>query len=155
MSDGAFLDPAHAPTRDELELALGPSIARWDRLSAFVTATYGVAGEPLFFGRDSGWSVRFRRGGKALLTLTPMADGSLRALVVVGPSVWDRVEGASLSPAVHAAWEAARPYPDGRWLWLRLTDDATVDDVERLVTLKSAPPRQPRQTRAHSAAPVA
>ena len=144
MANGAFVDPGHAPSRVELEQALGPSIDAWDRVTVWVTATYGVTGEPIFTGRDGGWGVRFRRGGKALLTLTPHADGSVRALVVVGPSAWAGVSGTRLSQAVRHAWDAARPYPDGRWLWLTLTDDAVVDDVQALIALKSPPPRRPR-----------
>lgn len=144
MSVGAFLDTAAPPARAELERALGPALARWDRLVGWMGATYGLAGEPLFFGRDSGWSLRFRRSGRALLTLTPMDDGSVRALVVIGPSAWEAITAEPLSPPVRAAWEAAHPYPDGRWLWLSLADDAVVADVERLVALKSPPPRRPR-----------
>lgn len=115
-----------------------------------MAVTYGIDGEPIHFGRDSGWSLRFRRSGLALLTLTPMADGSVRALVVIGPSAWEAVAGEPLSPSVEAAWAAAHPYPDGRWLWLPLADEAVVADVERLVALKSPPPRKPRS----KAAPV-
>lgn len=130
--------------------ALGEGIATWDRLVAWMAATYGIDGEPIHFGRDSGWSLRFRRSGRALLTLTPMADGSVRALVVIGPSAWEAVAGEQLSASVESAWAAAHPYPDGRWLWLPLADEAVVADVERLVALKSPPPRKPRS----KAAPV-
>jgi hypothetical protein len=142
--NGAFLDTSRPPSRPELEAALGSGLAAWDRLTAWVEATYGIAGEPIHFGRESGWSLRFRRSGRALLTLTPMADGTVRALVVVGPSAWAQMADVELSPEVRAAWEAATPYPDGRWLWLPLTDDAVSADVERLVALKSPPPRHPR-----------
>jgi hypothetical protein len=73
-----------------------------------------------------------------------MADGEVRALVVIGPTAWAKVGDADLSPAVRAAWDAAHPYPDGRWLWLPLTDAAVVADVQRLVALKSPPPKRPR-----------
>lgn len=144
MPTGAFLDPAGPPTRTELQAVLGSSIDAWDALAAWVESTYGVAGEPIHFGRDSGWSIRFRRSGRSLLTLTPMADGSVRALVVIGPSAWARVADVELSAEVRSAWDAARPYPDGRWLWLPLTRAAVVEDVERLVALKSPPPRRVR-----------
>jgi hypothetical protein len=144
MPTGAFLDPQRPPSRPELQAVLGPSVVAWDRLIGWVEATYGLTGEPIHFGRESGWSLRFRRSGRALLTLTPMADGSVRALVVVGPTAWAQVGDIELSPVVRAAWEAAKPYPDGRWLWLPLTDDAVLADVERLVALKSPPPRHVR-----------
>jgi len=144
MTTGAFLDPATAPTHEDLGRVLGPRISSWDRLVEFMATTYGLDGEPIHFGRESGWSLRFRRSGRALLTLTAMADGSVHALVVIGPSAWGAIDADSLSPAVRAAWDAAHPYPDGRWLWLPLTGDEVIADVERLVALKSPPPRRPR-----------
>lgn len=145
MAPGAFLGTSSPPGREALAGVLGPAIAGWDRLVAWMDATYGLAGESIDFGRETGWSLRFRRSGKALLTLTPMADGQVRALVVVGPSAWEAVAREPLSPTVREAWEAAHPYPDGRWMWLSLSDDAVVDDVERLIALKSPPPRRPRR----------
>jgi hypothetical protein len=43
-----------------------------------------------------------------------------------------------------STWDGARPYPDGRWLWLDVEDDATVAGIEALVALKSPPPPHPR-----------
>jgi hypothetical protein len=150
-TSGALLDRDAVPTLAELAAASGSGRDRWDRLVAWVERTYGLTGEPLYFGRDSGWVLRFRRSGKALLTLLPLAGGGLRALVVVGPSAWAAVADAELSEPIRAAWAAAHPYPDGRWLWPLVEDDAIVDDIERLVALKSPPPRRPRKAAAVAA----
>jgi hypothetical protein len=139
-----FLDRADVPSREALETGLGPARARWRRLDDWARDTYGLEGELLFFGRDTGWSLRFRRGGKALFTMMPRPDG-FGVLVVVGPSAWAGAGEVELSPATRAAWESARPYPDGRWLWIDVDGDAVVDDIERLVALKSPPPRRPRR----------
>lgn len=143
MPEVPFPDPSQAPPHDALVEAVGPARDRWLRLEAWLHDTYGLDGEPIFFGRDSGWCVRYRRGGKALLTLIP-GDAAFRTLVVVGPSAWQAAGSLELSPRTKAAWDGARPYPDGRWLWLDVDDDATVEDVEHLVALKSPPPRHPR-----------
>lgn len=145
MVTGPLLDRDRPPTQLELTECVGATRPLWERLVGWIEATYAVAGEPLFFGRESGWVLRFRRGGKALVTLLPLADGGFQALVVVGPSAWESVAGAPLSPAIRAAWEAAKPYPDGRWLWPRVTDAAVAEDIERLVAIKSPPPRRPRR----------
>lgn len=144
---GALLDRDACPTAEGLAAACGTDRGRWDRLACWIETTYGVTGEPLYFGRESGWVLRFRRSGKALLTLLPLAGGGLRALIVVGPSAWEAVATADLSEPIRAAWAAAHPYPDGRWLWPVVTDDTVVEDIERLVAIKSPPPRQPRRPR--------
>ena len=145
MTAPPFLDQGSAPARDDLLAGLGRARDRWVRLEDWVRDTYGVEGEALYFGRDTGWSLRFRRSGKALLTLMPRA-GAFRALVVVGPSAWDGARDLELTARVRAAWDQAHPYPDGRWLWLDVDDDRTVDDIERMVTLKSPPPRRLRRS---------
>ena len=148
---GALVDRDSVPSREAFAAACGRCRARWERLVGWLEATYGIAGEPLWSGRETGWSLRFRRSGKALLTLLPLAGGGLRAQVVVGPSAWAAVAGAELSPAIRAAWAAAHPYPDGRWLWPLVDSDAVADDIERLVALKSPPPRRPRAREGASA----
>jgi hypothetical protein len=144
-ASGLLLDPTTAPTARELAASLGSTRPLWDRLVSWMLETYGLTGEPLFTTREDGWALRFRRSGRALLTLQPLADGRFKALVVLGPSVWDQVAGVGLGSVVKAAWDGAHPYPDGRWLFLAVDDDETVDDIERLIALKSPPPRRVRQ----------
>ena len=121
----------------------GPAVDKWLRLEAFALDTYGVIGEPVFEGHA--WSLRFRRGGKTLFTLMSNEAG-FRALVVVGPSAWELASAARLSAYTREKWETARPYADGRWIWLTVTDDAVVADIETLVRLKSPPPRRTSRT---------
>jgi hypothetical protein len=144
MADGAFLDPTRAPSRTALADALGDRLHLWDRLASWIEATYGVEPEPLFYGRDSGWVVRYRRSGKSLVTMLPMRHG-MKVVVVVGPSVADQVPGLDLQPAVRRAYRSAHPYADGRWLNLAVEDPRDVDDITRLIALKSPPPRRPRR----------
>jgi hypothetical protein len=149
MAAPPFLDPSNPPSRERLLAGLGPARDRWARLEDWAGERYGISGEPLFFGRDTGWSLRFRRSGRALFTLMPR-DGAFRALVVIGPTAWADASAVELSPATRLAWETAHPYPDGRWLWLDVIDDTIVADIERLVELKSPPPRRPRRLVAHA-----
>ena len=145
MSEGhLLLDAEHVPDEAAFEAAAGTSLSHWRRLVAWVRSTYGLKGEPLFGGRDDGWLLRFRRSGRSLLTLIPRASGPFRAQVVVGPTAWSAVAAADLSPAMRASWEAAKAYPDGKWILRDIIDAATVDDIEQLVAIKSRPPRRPR-----------
>jgi hypothetical protein len=144
VTDPAFPDKDVPPSREELLSAVGAARGRWLRLDEWARETYGVEGEPLFFGRDSGWCLRYRRSGKALFTLTPR-HGGFGALVVIGPRAWEDVATVELSPATRTAWNAAHPYPDGRWLWLDVTTEQVAADIERLVALKSPPPVRRRR----------
>jgi hypothetical protein len=141
---GAFCDPTNPPSEVEVRTHLASAWPRWRALEAWIGDRYGIRGEPLFTGPESGWAVRFRRSGKALLTLSPQATGGFRALVVIGPSAWSAIADVPLGPVLSDAWRNARPYPDGRWLFVPVDDDRTVADIRRLVELKSPPPRHPR-----------
>jgi hypothetical protein len=138
-----FPDRAAAPTAAAAESAVGAARPHWRRLTAWFAATYGLAPEPVWWGRD-GWALRYRRSGKTLTTLVPRAGG-FTALVVIGPAVAPAVEALELSAPTRHAFVTATAYPDGRWLFLPVEDEATVDDVERLVACKSRPPRRVRR----------
>jgi hypothetical protein len=138
-----LLDSGAPPDAARLAAAAGEWRPLWDRLAGWLASTYGVTGEPFFFGKKTGWVLRFRRGGKALAMLQPCRDG-LRALIVIGPTVAGTVLAAPLLPATRAAYEAAVAYPEGRWIWLEVTGEDVCADVERLVAIKSPPPRRPR-----------
>jgi hypothetical protein len=144
------MDPLHdrssVPGPAAFARAAGDRLPLWRRLVQWIASTYGIDGEPLWSGAEDGWALRFRRGGRALVTLVPR-PGELRAVVVIGPSAWSAVQADQLSDAVRDAWAAARPYPDGRWLWLQVSDEAVVADIERLIAIKSPPPRRPRPSR--------
>jgi hypothetical protein len=143
MAGGLFLERERPPERAGLVAGLGERIALWDRLAAWIEATYGIAPDPLFYGHDDGWVIRYRRSGKSLATLIPRR-GAPSALVVVGPSVAERVGDLELQPRTRARFDAARAYPDGRWLTIDLETDADIDDIRALIALKSPPPRRPR-----------
>ncbi len=140
---GAFLDRASPPGRAELVGVLGDRVRLWDRIAAAIEATYGVEGEPWFFGRESGWATRYRKGGRALVVLLP-APGALSAIVVVGPTAYPAANDLELEPPVRAALESAHPYPEGRWVRIEVTSEAIADDVIRLVAVKAPPPKRAR-----------
>ena len=142
MAGTPFPDVDHPPRTEEVLDAVGGLARCWQLLDDWIRETYGLVGEPAYAGRQSGWAVRYRRSGKTLVTLIPR-DGGFHAQVVVGPSAWEAAAAATLSPGTRAAWNSARAYPDGRWLWLDIVDEEMVRDVETLIALKSRPPRRP------------
>ena len=147
MAAAAFPDKTACPSPEEFEEATGPAHDRWRRLDDWTRHTYGVHGEPVFSGASTGWTLRYRRGGRALFTLIPRSDG-FSAQVVVGPAAWTATADIELTDATRAALDSAYPYPDGRWAWLDVADDGVAADVMRLVALKSPPPK--RRVEAHA-----
>jgi hypothetical protein len=144
--EGAFPDRERPPTRTDVVKALGDRGSLWDALAEWLAATYGLEPEPLYSGTDAGWVFRYRRSGRSLVTMMPM-PGAIRAVVVIGPSIADRVAELDLQPNTRRALAVTHPYPDGRWLSLDVETPRDVEDITSLIGLKSPPPR-----RGHAAA---
>ncbi|OGO59184.1 MAG: hypothetical protein A2V85_14210 [Chloroflexi bacterium RBG_16_72_14] len=129
-----------------------PRRPMWIELTRWLRETYGLEGELTWTDEETGWVLRYRRNGKALTTLMPGEAGGIGALVVVGPSIVDAALAAPLSEPTREALEVAKPYADGRWLWLKVTEPRIVEDIETLIRLKSPPPRRPRSGAVDAAA---
>ncbi len=141
MTLGAWRRWGSPPTAAEMALGIDPPRrALWQELTRWLRRSYGLEGELAWTDEDSGWVLRYRRNGRALTTLLPNVAGGFSALVVVGPSILRDALAAPLSGATRDALATATPYADGRWLWLRVSDLSVVDDIERLLRLKSPPP---------------
>ena len=75
MTAGYFTNHAHPPSPEEIRLALGSLYSLWERLTRFIEANYRIEGEWSFWGpAKSGWNLRFRRRGKALVALYPQKE---------------------------------------------------------------------------------
>jgi hypothetical protein len=149
MTTGAWRRWADHPSPDELPARMRDDARRhWAALRGWLHERYALDGEIAWTDEDLGWVIRYRRNGRALVTLLPTADGGFSALVVLGPSLWDAIEELDLGAEAWEAFSSATAYVDGRWLWLRVRDARTVRDIKSLVALKSPPPLPPRPLRA-------
>ena len=142
MAYSLFADKAHRPGLEEMLGVLGPARPRWERLSEFVTENYRVQQDWSFYGKNYGWAVRYRKGGKALASLYA-GDGSFTVLVILDQDQIDRALSLQLGPQVRQVIDDAQPYPEGRWLFIRVASDSDLNDVEQLLVLRATPDRQP------------
>jgi hypothetical protein len=142
MTLGAWRRWDERPTTDQVATRMSHDRRPlWMALTGWLRESYGLEGEPAWTDEEEGWVFRYRLSGRALTTLSPTAEGGFGALVVLGPSLWAAAEAAQLSDATREIMGDATAYADGRWLWLRVHDRATLEDVETLIAIK-APPRR-------------
>ena len=144
MPIGAFLDKTHLPSPEEIQASLGSLWQTWLKFNQFITDSYKTAGEFKFYGKNYGWAVRFRKGGKALLSIYPGQEGFTVQIILSEQEIAQACQGG-LGVGALKAIAAANPYPEGRWLYLEVDDMEVVDDIQKLVTLKSPPPRHARR----------
>jgi len=136
------MDPEHEPTQEEIAHALGTAAPLWNTLTSYVEDAYGV--EPTW-GRPSkryGWDVKYRKGGRTLVSLTP-DEGRLTALVVLGRVEAETAAELELGAHVRAVFDGAEPLHDGRWLFVPVESERDVEDVERLLAVKRKPRVRP------------
>ncbi len=139
MPIGAFLDKTQLPTPEEIQASLGPQWQAWLEFNQFVTDSYKTAGEFKFYGKNYGWAVRFRKSGKALLSLYPGREG-FTVQIILSEDEIARACQSGLGPGALKAIAAANPYPEGRWLFIPVQTENDLQDIRRMLVIKAPPP---------------
>jgi hypothetical protein len=141
MTESCFTDPKHQPTPQEIRSALGSCFPLWARLTSFIEKSYQIEGTWSTWGpAKSGWNLRYRRNGKALTALHPQQERIL-AQIVLGKAQAERALQLKLGEKVSRMLQEAPQLRDGRWLFISVTSESDVEDVEKLLLTKMRPPR--------------
>ncbi len=129
-----FSDRQKRPSPQEIENVLGARFNLWDSLVRFIADGSGAGGDLAFYGKNYGWAVRFRKNGRALLSLYPGSEG-FTAQIIMSPA---QVEAASpgMTDVTRQAIEGSSPYSEGRWLFLRVETPQDLEEVKRLLKVK-------------------
>ena len=128
------------PTLEEIANFIASPL--WGELCAWAEKTYQIEPkvEHSTCSGAPGWNVKYRKGGRALCTLYP-DDGQFIAMVSVG--VKEAPEAELLLPTcsdyVRELFARTQTFNGGRWLMIRVTDPAVLEDVKKLVRLRVAP----------------
>ena len=141
MSIGAFTDKSSPPTREQVLQTLGPARDTWEALEQFIQEHYPGQAGFRFYGKNYGWALRFRKGGKALLSLYPAQDG-FTVQIVVGEAEIQQALERGLGRQARQAIEKATPYAEGRWLYIPVKSRRDLKDVRQLLDIKFGQSRQ-------------
>jgi hypothetical protein len=137
MSIGVFTDKDHQPTGTEVFGAIGPMLPAWQVLIKFIRDNYAVQEDFKFlYGKKYGWALRFRINGKLLTSLYPTQNGFI-AQVILNPAAVKQAQSMKLGKNVRQAIAKARPYPEGRWLFVPVESENDVRDIQHLLALRS------------------
>jgi len=119
---------------------LGGASELWSSLVDSLASRYDHEPVKLREGKDQTWTVRYRKGGKTLVTLYPR-KGELVVLVVLGKDEVAKAKAVRLSGRVKETFETAKQFHDGRWLWIRPSTKADVESILALLAVKRRPKR--------------
>ena len=151
MALSAFAEKARPPAAAEVARVLGAASRRWDELRAHVATTCPpVVEEWGYPGAKYGWSLRLKRKDRILLYLTPQ-EGRFVAAAVLGDRAVAALPGSGVSAHVLALFAAARRYAEGTGIRLEIGPDDGLDDLRRLLVLKTA--ADPRTSRRGPSSP--
>ncbi len=84
--------------------------------------------------------MRFRKGGKALLSMYP-GEGSFTVQIVLGETPAKKASSLKFGRNARNVLESARQFPEGRWLFIRVSVKQDLRDIRQLLLLKTSGPQ--------------
>lgn len=113
----------------------------WEQMNDYLKETYGSKPEICYSkcSAQKGWNVKHKKSGKALCTLYPMY-GYFIALIVISPKQEALLNHnlTDFSDNVQEIYKSTRSMPNmGRWLMISVTDQDVLNDVKKLINLKT------------------
>lgn len=140
MAVGTFVEKEHQPTMREISTSVGSMKDLWDSLERFVAENYRTKRDFAFYGKNYGWAVRFRKGGKALLSMYPV-EGSFTVQIVLGETPAKKAYSLRLGKNAKNVLGRAHQFPEGRWLFIRVISKQDIRDIQQLLLLKTSGPQ--------------
>jgi hypothetical protein len=138
MSIGLFTDKSQQPTDAEIAEAIGARLPIWQQLIDFIRDNYPVQQDFNFlYGKNYGCAWRFRIRDRLLTSLYP-GSGGFTAQVILSPQAIEQARGLKLGNNVQQAIARAKPYPEGRWLFIPVDTEQDLEDIRQLLTLRAA-----------------
>ena len=134
-----MLDEEHTPSESDMLAAIGKT-ELWLDLKDYLEQHYDFLPELIYYGKKYGWTIRYRKSGKTLISLFP-EQGAFTALIVLGRKEAEKAAKklAELSPATRKLIGSEEQLHDGKWLWIRVQKPSQVEDIKRLLTTKRKP----------------
>ena len=125
------------PTMSQIDEFVNNSL--WKDINSFLQKTWHVDPKMAYSkcSMQSGWNVKYHKGGKSLCTLYPMS-GFFIALVVIGER--ERAEAEMMMPLccgyTRNLFANTRFSTDGKWLMMVVTDEPILEDVKHLIMIR-------------------
>ncbi len=135
-----FLVKAEKPSDEAILYALGGAKPLWLALHAYMQEQYDFSQETIFFAKNYGWAVRYKKTSRTMCYAFPECE-SFSMLIVLGKDEAQRVDAQKqlLNPSVRDVFDRTEQLHDGKWLWIRVTQASDLSSVQRLLSAKKKP----------------
>jgi len=120
-----------------------PILTLWNKLIAQIEGLYEMEQVWDNGGKAAKYVLRFRRGGKTLVTLFPKED-AIGILVIYGKDERGKFEAkrGSFSKEITTAYDQARTYHDGKWITFYAPNEKITRALPALLAIKRKPNRK-------------
>ncbi len=136
MPSNAFIGKKTEPTAAELTAALSKKNRLWDELLKELATRYELVDHDWnSYSPKAGWALRIRRKDRNILYLSP-SHGAFQASIILGDKAIAEARKAGLSPIVARLIKAAKRYPEGNAIRLKVASPSEVDFILELVGIK-------------------
>lgn len=140
MAFERLLNKKNTPTNEEILSTLGPAAKLWLTIHRFIQHNYNFEKQLAFFSKNYGWTVRYRKGTKTLVSCFP-ENGAFSALLVLGKAESEKANGIrdELNDNFLSVFDTTEQLHDGRWLWIRVCTLQDLDSLLKVIAIKRKP----------------
>ena len=135
----AFIGNSNQPSPEEIQAALGPSVALWTEFVDWMANNLGVQ-EQEWKGivvKKYGWSLRLKLKNRTIVHLSP-CTGCFRVAFILGDKTLTAAKAAKLPKKILQALADAPRYPEGTGLRLLVRTAADLKPIRTLAEIKLA-----------------
>ncbi len=88
------------------------------------------------YGQKYGWALRFRIKEKLLVALYPLKN-RFTVQIILNKEAIKKSQKMKLGKNVRQTIEYAKPYPEGRWLFISIKSKKDIRDIQQLLVLRA------------------
>ena len=136
MSWGVFTDKEIKPSDKHVYQSLGGVKPLWDTIVSFVEEKYGVNGEFIFYGKNFGWALRYRKSGRVLIALYP-GNEEYTVQIILNKNQIEEVMESNITLETRELIERTTMIREGKWLYLKVDKEGDLDEIKTLITARS------------------
>jgi len=137
MAYERLLDKNSQPTNQDILNAIGKRSNLWLSIHQFIHDNYDFDKELAFYSKNYGWTVRYRKGKKTLVSCFP-EQGAFSVLLVLGRAETEKVKQVreTLNQNFLAVFDNTKQLHDGKWMWIRILNQEDVNTLIKVIQIK-------------------
>jgi len=138
-----LLDKSCTPTNQDILNTIGNKSDLWLNIHQFIEGNYDFNKELAFFSKNYGWTVRYRKSKKTLISCFP-EKGAFSALLVLGKAEAEKVNEirTELNESFLSVFDNTEQLRDGRWMWIRILKQEDLDGLIKVIQIKRKAKKQ-------------